>query len=70
MRALVTSTRAPHALTAVRELGRRGWQITAADCTRLSYGARSRHVDRFTLFPELTLEPDAWQEALLAELER
>lgn len=68
MRVLVTCARSPHALAAIREFGRRGWEVTAADCTRLSAGAHSRYVSRRLLWPNLTERPAEWLAACLAEL--
>ena len=68
VRALVTSARAPQALTAIRELGRRGWQITAADNTRLSPGLYSRFADRQLILPSLTEEPEDYARLLTEEL--
>jgi predicted ATP-grasp superfamily ATP-dependent carboligase len=68
MRVLVTCARSPHALAAIREFGRRGWEVTAADCTRLSAGAHSRHVSRRLLWPNLTERPAEWLAACVAEL--
>ena len=68
MRVLVTCARSPHALTAIREFGRRGWDVTAVDCTRLSAGAHSRYVSRRRVWPDVTERPAEWLAELIAEL--
>jgi predicted ATP-grasp superfamily ATP-dependent carboligase len=68
MRALVTSCRSPHALALIRGLGTRGWEVTAADNTRLSPGLYSRHTTRRLVTPNMTESPRAWLDAVLSEL--
>ncbi|MDP8255031.1 MAG: hypothetical protein P9M14_04725 [Candidatus Alcyoniella australis] len=69
-RVLITSSRSPHALCAVREFGRRGWEVTAADCTYLAAGGHSRYTARRLTWPNMTEQPGRWLETCLAELKR
>jgi len=70
VRVLVTSARSPHALAAIREFGRRGWEVSAADCTRLAPGLHSRWVGRRLVWPSVTERPGEWIDACLRELGR
>lgn len=68
MRALVTSCRSPHALALIRGLGAHGWEVTAADNTRLSPGLYSRYATRRLITPNMTEAPRAWLDSILSEL--
>lgn len=68
MRILVTSARSPHALTAIREFGSRGWDVTATDCTSLGSGLYSRYVNKRIKWPNMTEQPERWIETCLDEL--
>jgi predicted ATP-grasp superfamily ATP-dependent carboligase len=68
LRVLITSTRTPHALAAVRSFGEKGWEVTAGDSTRLSMGKFSRFVTKRLLYPPMTERPTQFVEALLHEV--
>jgi len=70
LRVLVTSSRSPHALAAIRSFGEKGFEVTAGDNTRLSPGMYSRYAARRLLYPSATEKPVAFIEALLEELRR
>jgi hypothetical protein len=46
VKVLVTSSRLPYAITEIRELGRAGHRVHAADTFRTAPGSHSRHVER------------------------
>ena len=68
MRVLVTSSRTPHALAAIRRFGELGAEVTAGDSTRLSCGKHSRHTTRRLLYPHAHDDPGGFLEAVVREL--
>jgi len=68
MRALVTGTKTPASLFAVRRLAGLGFEITAACYTRWDYWAYSNAVKKRIRVPALHDNPKAFAEAILAEL--
>lgn len=68
MRVLVTGARTPASLFAVRRLAELGFEITAACYTRWDYWAYSNAVKKRFLVPSFQDNPQAFAEAILAEL--
>ena len=70
MKILIPSCRSPHALAAIRSFAAKGFEVTAADCTRLSPGLYSRGASRRFLYPSATEKPAEFADAMVAELDR
>lgn len=68
-RVLVTGLFTQAGLFAVRQFGRMGFEVTAADTHPLAFGMHSRYVSRRVRLPPLS-QPRAYTDALLAELAR
>lgn len=60
MRALITSSRFPHALDLVRKLGERGHEVLAADTFEGAPGSRSRYVAERIVTTAPAFEPDEY----------
>lgn len=60
MRVLITSSRFPHALDAIRKLGERGHQVFAADTFDEAPGSHSRHVHERIVTPSPAFDPDGY----------
>ena len=61
---LVTDAGRGSAVAFIRSLGRRGWQVTAADSDPASPGFRSRYTTRRLLHPPASERPDEVVEAI------
>lgn len=64
MRTLVTSSRFPHALDAIRKLGEHGHEVFAADTYDEAPGSHSRFVRERWVTPSPAFEPDAYAAAI------
>jgi predicted ATP-grasp superfamily ATP-dependent carboligase len=64
MKVLVTSARFPHALGEIRNLGRQGHPVYAADTFRTAPGLHSRFVTEALLTPRPTYEPVAYVDRI------
>ena len=70
MRVLITSSRTPHALAAIRSFGKKGWEVTAGDSTRLSAGGFSKYASHRLIYPSMTEKPQKFLEAILEEVSK
>jgi predicted ATP-grasp superfamily ATP-dependent carboligase len=64
-RALVTDAGRSSAISIIRSLGRRGWQVVAADASPASAGFASRYAAERLVHPDPAREPDAAVDVLL-----
>lgn len=64
-RVLVTDAGRGSAVAFIRSLGRRGWDVTAADSHASSPGFRSRHTSDRLVYPDPTVHSDAAVAAIL-----
>jgi predicted ATP-grasp superfamily ATP-dependent carboligase len=62
---LVTDAGRGSAVAIIRSLGRRGWEVTAADAHRWSAGWRSRYTTHRLAYPDPVTDADAAVEAIL-----
>jgi predicted ATP-grasp superfamily ATP-dependent carboligase len=63
--ALVTDAGRGSAVAFIRSLGRRGWDVTAADVRRWNAGSRSRYATHRLVYPDPVIDADAAVEAIL-----
>ena len=63
--ALITDAGRGSAVAFIRSLGRRGWEVTAADVRRWSAGSRSRYATHRLVYPDPVTDTDAAVEAIL-----
>jgi predicted ATP-grasp superfamily ATP-dependent carboligase len=68
-RILVTDTSRGSAITIIRSLGRRGWQVIAADSNPNSLGFRSRYVHETLVYPPPDTDAKGMAAALLKAVE-
>ncbi len=67
---LITDAGRGSAVAFIRSLGRRGWNVTAADHDPASAGFRSRYTTDRLLYPRPSEHPDAVVEAIRTRVER
>jgi len=67
---LVTDAGRGSAVAFIRSLGRRGWDVTAADAHRWSAGWRSRYATHRLVYPDPVTDADAAVEAILETTRR
>ena len=67
---LVTDSGRGSAVAFIRSLGRRGWEVTAADTRRWSAGSRSRYATHRLVYPDPVTDADGAVEAILEAARR
>ena len=68
--ALVTDAGRGSAVAFIRSLGRRGWDVTAADARRMNAGSRSRYATHRLVYPDPVSDADGAVEAILEATRR
>jgi hypothetical protein len=68
MRLLITGTSTFFAVPLIRNFGRRGFEVTAADSLWISGGKAARHASRRLHLPVLSRDPGGYLDALVREI--
>ena len=67
-RVLVTNAQIRSGLAVIRSLGRKGIEVTAADCDRVSTGFFSKYCSKRLVYPDPAKDPEGYADAILCEI--